>query len=52
MSNVKWKDAPTRVIDVGGVPFACRELGPDSGVPVIFLRHQTFVPAVLDFLAG
>lgn len=40
MSDVKWKDVPTRTIDVGGVPFAYQELDPNSGVP-----------AVLDFLA-
>ncbi len=44
-STVKWKDAPTRTIDVGGVPFVYREFGPDSGVPVIFLHH---LMAVLD----
>jgi pimeloyl-ACP methyl ester carboxylesterase len=44
-SNVKWKSAPTRTVDVGGVPFVYRELGPDSGVPVIFLHH---LMAVLD----
>ena len=45
MRNVKWKNVPTRTIAVGGVPFAYRELGPDSGVPVIFLHH---LMAVLD----
>ena len=45
MSNMKWKNVPTRRIDVGGVGFAYRELGPDSGVPVIFLHH---LMAVLD----
>lgn len=45
MSNLQWKDVPTRTIDVGGVPFVYRELGPDSGVPVVFLHH---LMAVLD----
>ncbi len=45
MSSLKWKDVPTRKIDVDGVPFVYRELGPDSGVPVIFLHH---LMAVLD----
>ena len=45
MSNATWKDVPTQMIDVGGVPFAYRQLGPDSGVPVIFLHH---LMAVLD----
>jgi hypothetical protein len=26
--HVTWKDVPTRTIDVGGVSFAYRELGP------------------------
>lgn len=57
MSIVKWKDVPTRTIAVGGVPFAYRELGPDSGVPVIFLHHLMAVlddwdPRVIDGIAA
>lgn len=57
MGNLKWKDAPTRTIDVGGVPFAYRELGPDTGVPVIFLHHLMAVlddwdPRVIDGIAA
>lgn len=57
MRDVKWKDAPTRTIDVGGVPFAYRELGPKSGVPVIFLHHLMAVlddwdPRVIDGIAA
>jgi len=57
MSNVKWADVPTRTIDVGGVPFAYRELGPDTGVPVIFLHHLMAVlddwdPRVIDGIAA
>ena len=37
--NVTWKDAPTRSADVGGTKFVYRRLGPDTGVPVIFLNH-------------
>lgn len=56
MNNVKWKNVPTRTIDVGGVPFAYRELGPISGVPVIFLHHLMAVlddwdPRVIDGIA-
>jgi len=40
-----FKDAPTKTVDVGGTPFAYRELGPATGVPVIFLHH---LGAVLD----
>jgi pimeloyl-ACP methyl ester carboxylesterase len=54
---VTWKTAPTRTIDVNGVPFAYRELGPDSDVPVVFLHHLTAVlddwdPRVIDGIAA
>lgn len=56
MSNVKWKNVPTSTINVGGVPFVYRELGSDSGVPVIFLHHLMAVlddwdPRVIDGIA-
>ena len=55
--DVKWKDVPTRTIDVGGVAFAYRVLGSDSGVPVIFLHHLMAVlddwdPRVIDGIAA
>src|SRR5215213_3990421 len=34
-----YKDAPTEMVDVGGAKFAYRQLGADTGVPVIFLTH-------------
>ena len=40
-----FKDTPTKTIDVDGTPLAYRELGPKTGVPVIFLHH---LGAVLD----
>jgi hypothetical protein len=40
-----YKDAPTKTVDVGGARFAYRQLGTDTGVPVIFLHH---LAAVLD----
>ena len=57
MSSLKWKEVPTRTIDVGGVPFAYRALGPDTGVPVIFLHHLMAVlddwdPRVIDGIAA
>jgi pimeloyl-ACP methyl ester carboxylesterase len=57
MSSLTWKNVPTRTIDVGGVPFAYRELGPDTGVPVIFLHHLMAVlddwdPRVIDGIAA
>ena len=54
---MKWKDVPTRTINVGGTMFAYRELGPDEGVPVIFLHHLMAVlddwdPRVIDGIAA
>jgi pimeloyl-ACP methyl ester carboxylesterase len=51
-----WKDVPTRSVKVDGVPFAYRELGAESDVPVVFLHHFTAVlddwdPRVIDGLA-
>jgi pimeloyl-ACP methyl ester carboxylesterase len=40
-----FKDTPTKTINVDGTPVAYRELGPATGVPVIFLHH---LGAVLD----
>jgi len=37
--STPYKDAPTSMIDVGGAKFAYRQLGADTGVPVIFLNH-------------
>lgn len=55
--SVTWKTVPSRTVDVGGVPFAYRELGPDTGVPVIFLHHLMAVlddwdPRVIDGIAA
>jgi pimeloyl-ACP methyl ester carboxylesterase len=51
-----YKDAPTRTISAGGVDYAYRQLGPDTGVPVIFLTHLAGVldnwdPRVVDGIA-
>src|SRR3954463_13784088 len=51
------RTAPTRTIDVGGTPFAYRELGPRGGVPLVFLHHLTAVlddwdPRVIDGIAA
>ena len=40
-----WEDTPTQTINAAGVEFAYRQLGPDTGVPVVFLNH---LAAVLD----
>jgi len=57
MSNLKWANVPTCPVDVGGVPFVYRQLGLDSGVPVIFLHHLMAVlddwdPRVIDGIAA
>ena len=53
----KWKDTPTRKVDVDGVEFAYRELGTGSDIPVVFLHHLTAVlddwdPRVIDGIAA
>ena len=43
--NSTSKNAVTKTVDVEGTPFAYREVGPATGIPVVFLHHFT---AVLD----
>ncbi|WP_367318124.1 alpha/beta fold hydrolase [Streptomyces sp. HUAS ZL42] len=55
--TITWIDVPTRTIDVDGVPFAYRNLGPADGVPVVFLHHLMAVlddwdPRVIDGIAA
>lgn len=52
-----YRDTPTETIDIGGGTFAYRQLGPDSGTPVIFLNHLAAVldnwdPRVVDGIAA
>jgi len=56
-ATTTWKTAPTRTINVGGTPFTYRELGPRTGVPLVFLHHFTAVlddwdPRVIDGIAA
>jgi pimeloyl-ACP methyl ester carboxylesterase len=56
-SKRTWKNAPTHTIDAGGVEFAYRQLGPSTGVPVVFLTHLAAVldnwdPRVVDGIAA
>jgi pimeloyl-ACP methyl ester carboxylesterase len=56
-SSFTWKDVPTRSIDVAGAKFVYRQLGPDTGVPVIFLNHlaaglDRWDPRVVDGIAA
>jgi pimeloyl-ACP methyl ester carboxylesterase len=52
-----YKDAPTKTVDVGGARFAYRQLGTNTGVPVILLTHLAAVldnwdPRVVDGIAA
>jgi hypothetical protein len=56
-SCVSWKDASTKWVDVDGTKFVYRQLGPDTGVPVIFLNHlagelDRWDPRVVDGIAA
>src|SRR6266545_6464544 len=56
-SNTTWKNAPTHTIHVGGVQFAYRQLGPSTGVPVVFFTHLAAVldnwdPRIVDGIAA
>ena len=52
-----YNEAVLKSVDVGGVRFVYRELGPATGVPLLFLNHITAVlddwdPAVVDGFAA
>jgi pimeloyl-ACP methyl ester carboxylesterase len=56
-SGTTWKNAPTHTLNAGGVQFAYRQLGPSTGVPVVFLTHLAAVldnwdPRVVDGIAA
>ena len=51
-----WKDVPTKSVVVVGTKFVYRELGPDNGMPVIFLNHlgaelDRWDPRIVDGIA-
>jgi pimeloyl-ACP methyl ester carboxylesterase len=55
--NRTWKHALTPTINVGGEQFAYRQLGPSTGVPVVFLTHLAAVlddwdPRIVDGIAA
>ncbi|MFC5262417.1 alpha/beta fold hydrolase [Kribbella qitaiheensis] len=55
--TVSYKDTLTTTVDIGGIPFAYRQVGTKGGVPVVFLHHLTAVlddwdPAVIDGVAS
>ena len=52
-----YASAPTHTVSVDGVDFAYRELGPTTGVPVVFLTHLAAVldnwdPRIVDGIAS
>jgi pimeloyl-ACP methyl ester carboxylesterase len=52
-----YQHAPTETVDIGGTRFAYRQLGADTGVPVVFLNHLAAVldnwdPRVIDGIAA
>lgn len=54
---IVWRNASTAYVDVGGTRFAYRQLGPATGVPVIFLNHlaaelDRWDPRVVDGIAA
>jgi pimeloyl-ACP methyl ester carboxylesterase len=55
--STTYRDAQTKTVDVGGAKFAYRQLGADTGVPVIFLVHlagnlDNWDPRVVDGIAA
>ena len=56
-ASVRYKDAPNRSIRVGSTTCAFRDLGPQSGVPLVLLNHwgavlDNFDPRIVDGLAS
>ncbi|MEV6603549.1 alpha/beta hydrolase [Kutzneria sp. NPDC051319] len=56
-ARASYQDTPTRTVSAGGVDFAYRMLGPDAGVPVVFLTHlaatlDNWDPRVVDGIAA
>jgi pimeloyl-ACP methyl ester carboxylesterase len=62
VGSARWggtwhKNVPTKSVSVGGTRFVYRELGIDSGVPVIFVNHlaanlDNWDPRVVDGIAA
>lgn len=56
-SSIAWKNAFTNSVDAGGAKFAYRQLGPNTGVAVVFLNHlaaelDRWDPRVVDGIAA
>lgn len=57
VSSIAWRNAPTKRVDIGGTALVYRQVGPDSGVPVVFLNHlaaelDRWDPRVVDGIAA
>jgi pimeloyl-ACP methyl ester carboxylesterase len=55
--GTSYKNVPTKSVSVGGTRFVYRELGADTGIPVIFLNHlganlDNWDPRVVDGIAA
>lgn len=55
--NIVWRTAPTLHVDVDGTGFAYRQLGPETGVPIVFFNHlaaelDRWDPRVVDGIAA
>jgi pimeloyl-ACP methyl ester carboxylesterase len=55
--RVRYIDAPTLSINVGGTPIVYRDIGPRTGVPLVLLNHwgavlDNFDPRIVDGLAS
>jgi len=56
-ASITWRNATTKDVDVGGAKLVYRQLGPDTGVPVIFLNHlaaelDRWDPRIVDGIAA
>ena len=57
LGGTSYKNAPTKSVSVGGTRFVYRELGIDTGIPVIFVNHlaanlDNWDPRVVDGIAA
>ena len=57
LGGTSYKNAPTKSVSASGTRFVYRELGVDTGIPVIFLNHlaanlDNWDPRVVDGIAA
>src|SRR3546814_19815875 len=56
-SNTNWSTTPNRTVQAAGTHFAYRQLGAETGVPVVLLNHwganlDNFDPRIVEPLAA